>query len=102
VISRGLYPPLDDGANRSPGGRRGRRTGHSLGLVNTRIAIDTWARDIAVSEAPRVRRAVRDVIVGGGGCGVALQVVRRRLARLTPEQHGLVVAAIGEVDESAA
>jgi hypothetical protein len=70
--------------------------------VNTRIAIDTWARDVAVNEAPRVRAAVRDVIVAGGGGNVALHVVRRRLARLTPEQHGLVVAAIGEVDESAA
>jgi hypothetical protein len=33
---------------------------------------------------------------------VALHVVRRRLSRLTPEQHGLVVAAIEEADESAA
>ncbi len=70
--------------------------------MTTRIAIDAWARDVAVSEAPRVRRAVQDVIVAGGGCAVALHVVRRRLARLTPDQHGLLVAAIGEAYESAA
>jgi len=70
--------------------------------VDTRIAIDAWARDVAVSEAPRVRRAVQDVIAAGGGGAMALHVVRRRLSRLTPEQHGLVVAAIVEVDESAA
>ena len=70
--------------------------------MNTGIAIDVWARDVAVREAPRVRRAVQDVIVAGAGCAVALHVVRRRLSRLTPEQHGLVVGAIEEVDESAA
>ena len=80
----------------------GVRPDHSLVRVNTRIAIDAWARDIAVGEAPRVRRAVRDVIVAGGGCALALHEVRRRLSRLTPEQHCLVVAAIVEVDESAA
>ncbi len=70
--------------------------------MNTGIAIDVWARDVAASEAPRVRSAVRDVLVAGGGCALALHVVRRRLSRLTPQQHNLVVAAIVEVDESAA
>ncbi len=70
--------------------------------MNTGIAIDVWAHDVAVREAPRVRRAVQDVIVAGGGCAVALHVVRRRLSRLTPEQHGLVVGAIEEVNETAA
>jgi hypothetical protein len=70
--------------------------------VNIGIAIEAWADDVAVREAPRVRRDVRDVIVAGGGCALALHVVRRRLSRLTSEQHGLVVAAIAEVDESAA
>jgi hypothetical protein len=83
-------------------GVTGVRPGHSLVHVNTRIAIDAWARDVAVSEAPRLRRAVRDVIVAGAGGAVALHVVRCRLSRLTPEQHCLVVAAIVEVDESAA
>ena len=89
------------GGTLPPGGDR-RPAGSYPGLVNTGIAIDVWARDNAVSEAPRMRRAVRDVIVAGGGCAVALHVVRGRLSRLTPEQHGLVVAAIEEVDETAA
>ena len=80
----------------------GVRPGHSLIHVNSRISIDAWARDVAVGEAPRLRRAVRDAIVAGAGGAVALHVVRRRLSRLTPEQHGLVVAAIEEVHESAA
>lgn len=89
-------------AERSPRGVTGTRAGHSLRRMNTGIAIDAWALDVAVREAPRVRHAVRDVIVAGGGCAVALHVVRRRLSRLTAEQHGLVVAAIEEVHESAA
>lgn len=87
---------------RSARGVTGVRTGHSLVHVNSRIAIDAWARDVAVSEARRLRRAVRDVMFAGGGGAVALHLVRRRLSRLTPEQHCLVVAAIVEVDESAA
>jgi hypothetical protein len=89
-------------AERSPRGVTGTRAGHSLRRMTTGIAIDAWALDVAVREAPRVRHAVRDVIVAGGGCAVALHVVRRRLSRLTPEQHGMVVAAIEEVHESAA
>ena len=77
----------------------GVRPGHSLIHVNSRISIDAWARDVAVGEAPRLRRAVRDAIVAERGA-VALHVVRRRLSRLTPEQHGLVVAAIEEVHDS--
>jgi hypothetical protein len=70
--------------------------------VNTEIAIDSWARDIAVNEARRVRGVVRDAMLAGGGCAAALAEIRRRLDRLTPEQHDLVVAAIVEADESAA
>lgn len=70
--------------------------------MNAEIAIDSWARDVAVSEARRVRALVRDAMLAGGGCAAALTEVRRRLDRLTPEQHDLVVAAIEEADESAA
>jgi hypothetical protein len=59
------------------------------------LDIDAWAAEVAESEAQALRLAVRDVVLAGGGITGALDEVRRRLARLTPEQRETVVGAIG-------
>lgn len=61
----------------------------------TAVDIDTWARDVARTEAATIRDAVRDAVVAGASGSCALAAVRRRLARLTPDQREVVVAAIG-------
>lgn len=59
------------------------------------LDIDAWAERVARYEADRIRVAVRDVMLAGGGLAGALDEVRRRLARLTPAQRESVVGAIG-------
>ena len=89
-------------ARPSARGVTSRSAGPYPAAVDTEIAIDSWARDVAVGEALRVRSAVREAMLSGSGSAAALHEVRRRLARLTPEQHALVVAAIVEANEPAA
>jgi hypothetical protein len=57
--------------------------------------IDAWAREVALAEAASIRDEVRAAVVAGGSGSRTLATVRRRLARLTPEQREIVVAAIG-------
>lgn len=59
------------------------------------LDIDAWATEVATSEALAMRRAVREIVMAGGGLAGALDEVRRRLGRLTPEQRETVVTAIG-------
>jgi hypothetical protein len=69
--------------------------------VITALDIDTWAREVAHREAESVRGAVRDALIAGGSGAGALEVVRRRLARLTPAQREIVIDAIGRSPEPA-
>lgn len=59
------------------------------------LDIDAWAVELAEAEAQALRLAVRDAVLAGGGIAGALDEVRRRLARLTPEQRETVIGAIG-------
>lgn len=59
------------------------------------LDIDAWATEVAAAEAVALREAVREVIMAGGGLAGALDEVRRRLSRLTPEQRETVVDVIG-------
>jgi hypothetical protein len=59
------------------------------------LDIDGWAEQVAEGEADRLRQAVREIVVQGGGMSRALDEVRRRLDRLTPSQREIVVGAIG-------
>lgn len=63
--------------------------------MHTVLDIDAWARQVALVEAANVRAAVRDAMSSGVGGRSALDEVRRRLARLTPEQREMVVDGIG-------
>lgn len=59
------------------------------------LDIDAWAAEVAAAEAVQTRAAVREALLAGGGISAALDAVRRRLARLTPEQREAVVSGIG-------
>jgi hypothetical protein len=61
------------------------------------LDIDGWAEQVAEDEADRLRQAVREIVVHGGGMSRALDEVRRRLERLTPSQREIVVDAIGSL-----
>jgi hypothetical protein len=50
---------------------------------------------VAADEAVAIRVAVREALLAGAGAYGALDVVRRRLGRLTAEQREVVVATIG-------
>jgi hypothetical protein len=63
--------------------------------MHTVLDIDAWAREVAVAESVAVRDAVRDAMTSGAGGASALDEVRRRLARLTPQQREMVVDGIG-------
>ena len=63
--------------------------------MHTVLDIDAWAREVAVAESVAVRAAVREAMESGAGGASALAEVRRRLARLTPEQRAMVVDGIG-------
>ncbi len=63
--------------------------------MHTVLDIDAWAREVAAAESLAVREAVRDALESGAGGASALAEVRRRLARLTPEQRAMVVDGIG-------
>jgi hypothetical protein len=57
--------------------------------------IEAWGRQVAAHEAVAIRVAVREALLDGAGAYGALDVVRRRLGRLTAEQREVVVATIG-------
>ncbi len=59
------------------------------------LDIDGWAEQVAEGEADRLRQAVREIVMCGGGTSRALDEVRRRMDRLTPSQREIVVGAIG-------
>jgi hypothetical protein len=59
------------------------------------LDIDAWGRQLAADEAVAIRVAVREALLAGAGAYGALDVVRRRLGRLTAEQREVVVATIG-------
>lgn len=62
--------------------------------MHTVLDIDDWARRVAEGEAALLRDDVARILRSGAGLPVALQSVRRRLRRLTPEQRDMVIAAI--------
>lgn len=68
--------------------------------MHTVLDIDAWAREVAAAESVAVRAAVREAMTSGAGGYSALHEVRRRLARLTPEQRALVVDGIGLAPEA--
>lgn len=63
-------------------------------MIIRALDIDAWAAQVAATEAAQTRAAVREALLTGGGVCGALDVVRRRLARLTPEQREAVVSGI--------
>ena len=68
--------------------------------MHTVLDIDAWAREVAAAESIAIREAVREAMTSNATGLAALSVVRRRLARLTPEQRAMVVDGIGLTPEA--
>jgi len=62
--------------------------------MHTVLDINAWERRVAESEAVLLRESVRGALASGAGLHATLEMVRRRMRSLTPEQRELLVAAI--------
>lgn len=62
--------------------------------MHTVLDIDSWARDVAESEAAALREAVRASLLAGAGLTATLELVRGRMRSLTADQRAMVVDAI--------
>jgi hypothetical protein len=62
--------------------------------MHTLVDIAGWERQVAETEAAALREAVKGALLAGAGLHATLDMVRRRMRTLTPDQREMVVGAI--------